>query len=206
MSALWHGNKAEEPVGDSGRPGPLLSGSFFSAEPNDFYLGFPHLGRSRPEANQKWPNWKGMRAFAFIKPAFSLFGATAWAQVMYNSFTIIFPLTHPEWGVGDELWLMEMETKWPFNLFFFQFLIPGFLLVRGVQSQAPWMEGRVWKHLDSGERCPERGNNKILLQWRIVKRSADGSTAVESWGWFQWCWLRVCYIYTFSHTHTDMYL
>lgn len=119
MSALWHGNKAEEPVGGQRKARAASIRVFFLLSPMVFYLGFPLLGRSRPEANQKWPNWKRMRAFAFIKPAFSLFGATAWAQVMYNSFTIIFPLTHPEWGVGDELWLMEMETKWPFNLFFF---------------------------------------------------------------------------------------
>lgn len=38
-------------MGGRRRPSPPLSG-WFSAEPNDFHLGFPHSGSSHFEANQ----------------------------------------------------------------------------------------------------------------------------------------------------------
>lgn len=38
-------------MGGQQRPSSPLSGSF-SAEPNDFHLGFPHLGCSRFKPNQ----------------------------------------------------------------------------------------------------------------------------------------------------------
>lgn len=53
-------------MGERRRPNPPLSGCF-SAEPNDFHLGFPHSGSSHFKANQMG-KLKRMRLFAFIKP------------------------------------------------------------------------------------------------------------------------------------------
>jgi len=41
MSALWHGNKAEELGGGTAKAELAPIWVFFSAEPNDFHLGFP---------------------------------------------------------------------------------------------------------------------------------------------------------------------
>lgn len=68
-----------------------------------------------------------MRLFAFIKPNIVLFGETAWAQVMYNGFTIIFPLTHTALVEG----LGWVVTNGDGNslLICFSYMILGFLLV-----------------------------------------------------------------------------
>lgn len=94
MSALWHGNKAEEPVGGGGRQRPSSPPylGLFLAEPNDFHLRFPHSGAVVALKQIKGP--KIERERDRLHPLRQAAREAAWAHVMYSGGAIISPFMH----------------------------------------------------------------------------------------------------------------
>lgn len=92
MSALWHSTKAEALVGD-GEGRARLNLGLFLLSPMIF-TSASHVWAVVASNQIKWPYRRGMRLFAYINSNILLFRETAWAQVMYNGFKIIFPPSH----------------------------------------------------------------------------------------------------------------